>query len=138
MISVSPIIFKSLLSKIDYSREECCGFIIGRPSEEFNRVDSFFQVENISDDDRSKVFEISSKDYLATEKLATCKGLSILGIYHSHINHPAVPSELDRKFAFPGFSYLIISFIKFTFSEVKSWKIDENRNFNEESIVFNK
>jgi proteasome lid subunit RPN8/RPN11 len=137
MISISSKVFKSLINKIGSSSDECCGFLLGKSMLDINRVDSFYEVENYAEGDKSKIFEISSKDYLKTEKYATELGLNIMGVYHTHLNHPADPSELDRKFAFPEFSNLIISFVDFTFFEVKSWKIDSDRNFFEENISFN-
>jgi len=137
MISLSSAILKKLLAKLEQTTEESCGFILGKPVLEEDRIGLFFPVENNSDGDKSKRYKISSKDYLFTEKSAIEMGLSILGVYHTHINHPAIPSELDRKFAFPGFHYLIISLVDFSFSELKCWKINNQRKFVEESIQFN-
>ncbi len=137
MISLSSIPLQRLIATLETTSEESCGFILGKPVLEEDRIGLFFPVENNVDGDKSKRYKISSKDYLFTEKLAIEKGLSILGIYHTHLNHPALPSELDRKFAFPGFYYLIISLVDFSFSELKCWKINNQRKFVEESIQFN-
>jgi proteasome lid subunit RPN8/RPN11 len=37
------------------------------------------------------------------------RGLDIIGIYHSHPDHPAEPSECDRVQAWPQYRYVILS-----------------------------
>lgn len=137
MISLSSIPLQRLLATLETTSEESCGFILGKSVLGEDRFDMFFPVENDADGDKSKVYKISSKDYWSIEKYAIAEGFLILGIYHTHLNHPAIPSELDRKFAFPDFYYLIISLVDFTFSEVKCWKINSQRKFVEESIQLN-
>lgn len=97
----------------------------------------FLHVANISDGDKSKQFEISVNDYKLAEEFAIEHGCVMLGIFHSHINYPPIPSELDRKFAFAEFYYLIISLVDLSFSEVKCWKINNQRKFTEIGIKFN-
>ena len=138
MISLSPIDLKNTLVKIENTSEESCGFLLGTSNFEENRVDMFYHVKNISTGDRSKRYEISLEDYLLVEKFAIGRGLIILGVYHTHINHPAKPSELDKKFAFPDFFYLIISLVNYSFSELKCWKINSQRMFEEVIITFNR
>ena len=36
-------------------------------------------------------------------------GLTVLGFYHSHPDHPARPSETDRRHAWPYYSYVIVA-----------------------------
>ena len=52
---------------------------------------------------------ISPRDLLEAEKAARALGLDIVGVYHSHPDHPARPSEFDREHAFPWYSYIIVS-----------------------------
>ena len=113
---------------------ECCGFLFGIEQEENRTITSILQVTNISSEDQRRRFSISASDYLQAEKLAEEDDLSLLGIYHSHPNHPAVPSETDRLAAQPYFSYLIISVIDGEVSHVRSWQLNENNQFEEEQI----
>lgn len=125
---------QKLLEKIESSSQESCGFLIGKSELGRGKVETFFAVENNSDADRSKTYTITAEDYLNAEKFANKEGLVIFGVYHSHINYPAIPSELDSKFAFPDFYYLIISLVDKCFSEMKCWKITAQRKFVEETI----
>ena len=77
--------------------DECCGFFYGTEDRKGNRVITHVLVVNNSKEgDKKKRFEISPKDYLKAERFADEQGLQLLGVYHSHPNHPAIPSEHDR------------------------------------------
>lgn len=113
---------------------ECCGFLFGYEEEEKRTITAIQQVNNISKEDQRRRFCISSSDYLQAEKYAEENYLSLLGIYHSHPNHPAVPSETDRVSAQPFFSYLIISVMNSQISHMHSWRLNEKNQFEEEPI----
>ena len=113
---------------------ECCGFFYG---EEKNgeRVVSFAKrIENVKDGDKRRRFEISGKDYMKAERFATEEGLTLLGIYHSHPLHPAIPSEHDLAVAMPWFSYVIVCVEKEGVDHVRSWQLSTERQFKEETI----
>ena len=62
--------------------------------------------------------------------------LDIVGIFHSHPDHPSRPSEFDREWAMPWFSYIITSVKNGKADGSRSWLLSEDRSaFNEESIV---
>jgi proteasome lid subunit RPN8/RPN11 len=66
---------------------------------------------------------VAPGDYLRAEREADSRGLILLGFYHSHPDHPASPSETDRRFAQPGFSYPIVSVTADGVAEVRSWRV---------------
>lgn len=53
-------------------------------------------------------FSIDPLDYLAVEDLAASRGELVLGFWHSHPDHPAVPSETDAELAWQGLLTLIV------------------------------
>jgi proteasome lid subunit RPN8/RPN11 len=57
-----------------------------------------------------------------------------LGIYHSHPNHPAIPSEQDRIAAQPYFSYVIISVMNDHIDHIRSWRLNDSSQFEEENF----
>jgi len=56
-----------------------------------------------------------------------------VGIWHSHPDHPARPSETDRAAAWEGWSYLIASVTDAGLSELRSWRLSGER-FLEEPV----
>ncbi|MFV2015077.1 MAG: Mov34/MPN/PAD-1 family protein, partial [Candidatus Heimdallarchaeota archaeon] len=66
-------------------------------------------------------------------------GLQLLGIYHSHPNHPAKLSETDFKFAWPNLSYTVLSVQQGTADLMTSWRLEMNGSekvkFIEEKII---
>ena len=91
--------------------DECCGFMFGHEDAAGNRtVTQALAINNSAVENRKRRFVISPKDYLKGEQYATANDVQLLGIYHSHPNHPAIPSEHDRVAAQPFF------FIRYHFS----------------------
>src|SRR5690554_5085356 len=77
--------------------DECCGFMFGSEGNAGNRtVSCAVPVHNASVENRGRRFRISPRDYLNAEQYALDNDLMLLGVYHSHPDHPAAPSEHDR------------------------------------------
>ena len=88
--------------------DECCGFMYGHEDAAGNRmVTQALPINNAAVENRKRRFEIAPKDYMKGERHAVENDLELLGIYHSHPNHPAIPSEHDRVAAQPFFSYYV-------------------------------
>src|SRR5215467_8758873 len=113
---------------------ECCGFFFGEEEGEQRIIAEALPVFNAKQGDKGRRFEISADDYFEAERFADENQLQLLGVYHSHPNHPAIPSEYDRTFAQPYFSYIILSIINGKFSALRSWQLNEQLQFEEEKI----
>ena len=62
-------------------------------------------------------------------------GLSLLGFYHSHPDHPAYPSDYDREHAFPFFSYVIVEVDHRQSKALRSFVLSSDRSeFLEEDV----
>lgn len=115
--------------------DECCGFLFGVEDPEENRtVKKILSVDNAKEGDKRKRFLISAKDYLNAENFALENNLNLLGVYHSHPDHPAIPSEQDRVAAQPYFSYVIVSVGNEGASNIRSWKLNDEFQFEEEQV----
>jgi len=113
--------------------DECCGFMFGTEDAEGNRViTKALPVYNSATENRKRRFVIAPKDYMNAERFAEENNVQFLGIYHSHPNHPAVPSEHDRVAGQPWFSYVIISVAEQGVQHVRSWLLNEDFQFDEE------
>jgi proteasome lid subunit RPN8/RPN11 len=66
-------------------------------------------------------------DWARLEDEADAKGLTLVGYYHSHPDHPAIPSEFDRAHALPNFRYLITSVRGGQAAEIRAWQLAEDR-----------
>lgn len=115
--------------------DECCGFFFGIEKNDIGIASEVLVVKNIKEGDKRRRFEISSKDYLKAEQYAEENELQLLGVYHSHPDHPAKPSEHDRVAAQPNFSYIIISVIAGAFADLRSWRLNEENQFVEEQTI---
>lgn len=140
MISIFPE-SKDIMTKdaISSFPDECCGFFYGKEDADGNRnITDVLVVHNSKEGDKRKRFEISAKDYLKAEQFADENQLQFLGVYHSHPDHPGIPSEQDRIAAQPFFSYVIISVSENEIKDIRSWRLNESFQFEEEQVSGNK
>ena len=107
--------------------EECCGGLLGERRDGAIRVLRAERVENRRAEQRSRRYTIDPLDYLRLERLAEQTGLTVVGIYHSHPDHPAVPSEFDREHALPNFHYLIVAVEGGRAGDFACWVLNEDR-----------
>lgn len=115
--------------------DECCGFLLGVDGET-RVVTQVRQAENIEGTSRSRRFTIDPKDILRVERELRGTETLLLGFYHSHPDHPAVPSATDTERAWPWYTYIIHSVRGGKPGEVRAWRLDEGeRVFKEEAIV---
>ncbi len=137
MIQFSPHAYERMLA--DARRtfpDECCGFLFGVETADGDRyLTDIFIVDNAKEGDKRRRFEIAPKDYLTAERYADEHGLTLLGVYHSHPNHPAIPSEHDRLAAQPFFSYVIVSVLDGQIGRIRSWRLNDDRQFEEETLL---
>jgi proteasome lid subunit RPN8/RPN11 len=113
--------------------DECCGFLYGSEQPDGSRlITKILEVNNSKTGDKRRRFEISGRDYMLAEKFALENDIHLLGIYHSHPNHPAIPSEHDRIAALPYFSYTILSVMEGDLDHIRSWQLNEASQFEEE------
>ena len=78
---------------------------------------------------------ITAQDMLQGEIEAEKLGLDVIGVFHSHPDHPAQASEYDREHALPWYSYLIVSVQKGRAADAHSWVLNDDRaKFVEETI----
>jgi proteasome lid subunit RPN8/RPN11 len=71
--------------------EECCGALFGAKVDGEVRVRLTERVPNRRTDQRERRFSIDPLDYGRLERLAEESGLGLVGIYHSHPDHPPPP-----------------------------------------------
>jgi len=117
--------------------DEGAGFLLGSDDGQQRHVTELFTTENIREDAaRHNRFLVSPEDYLKAETMAEGLGLDLIGVYHSHPDHPNLPSEFDREWAQPFFSYIITTVNEGKAIESRSWRLADDRSkFEEEEIT---
>jgi proteasome lid subunit RPN8/RPN11 len=113
--------------------EECCGVLLGKTKGNLKIVLDAMEIDNSSQQQRTRRFIITPENYHTAEIEATGKVMDILGFYHSHPDHPARPSQFDLDHAFPSWSYVIIAVEKGKPAAMTSWVLlDDRSGFEEE------
>jgi proteasome lid subunit RPN8/RPN11 len=150
MIKLSPENLQIIKNQSENSYPlECCGIMLGCRVEAEKNVVEVIPTENVwgsesssdfgshnSEHGQSRRYAIAPKAMLQAEKKAREMKLEIIGIYHSHPDYPAIPSEFDREFAWQEYSYVIISTLQGKADCINSWCLDNNRQFLQEAILF--
>lgn len=89
---------------------ECCGILLGKFENGEKTVTQVLEILNEKEDEnKHNRYLIPSSKILETELYAIKNGLDIVGFYHSHPDHSAIPSAYDVEHALPVYSYLIVS-----------------------------
>jgi proteasome lid subunit RPN8/RPN11 len=113
--------------------DEGAGLLLGRLGGEQRLVTRLVPLDNDFDErERHHRYLISPRAMLDAQTLADSLELDILGVFHSHPDHPAEPSEFDRQWALPWFSYLITRVQEGQARESRTWRLSEDRRRFEE------
>ena len=145
--------------------KEVCGLLFGKPggngNAEDNKVVKIEALENVLDGKHSlrleelmKVgavsinaeragkggyfeFLIDPREHYEKTAKASAEGLDQIGVFHSHPDHPAVPSPTDASQPYlAGWSNIIVAVHRGKFNEARSWTREkEDSSFQEEKIL---
>jgi len=122
-------------------RDEACGAMYGRvTSDRGNGADAknvvrVARLENAREQERHRRFVVTPDTYRKAEAEAARSGLTLLGFYHSHPDHPAYPSAYDLEHAFPFFSYVILAVDNAEPQTMRSFVLaNDRREFIEEKV----
>jgi proteasome lid subunit RPN8/RPN11 len=115
--------------------EEGAGFLLGRDGQARQVLKVLTLPNTREDGSRHNRYLIDPKDYLAGEREADRLHMTLLGVFHSHPDHPDQPSEYDREWAQPYFSYIITAVEHGKAGSSRSWRLLEDRSaFSEEPL----
>jgi proteasome lid subunit RPN8/RPN11 len=117
---------------------ECCGLLVGSFTEDgIKKVAETYPISNAREESAKRNrFLITPEELIRGERYATTKQLEVVGFYHSHPDHPAIPSEYDREHAWPTYSYLVVSVDAGRVGDLRSWELQFDRSrFLEEEIT---
>jgi len=113
---------------------ETCGLLVGRGGDGAREVERVTLACNLNFARAADRYELDPENFLAADGEARAAGLDIVGVWHSHPDHPARPSETDRAAAWSSWSYVILSVGREGVGEMRSWHLVGGR-FEEEMIA---
>jgi proteasome lid subunit RPN8/RPN11 len=115
---------------------EGAGLLLGQAADDGKKVVDILPLSNEWEaGEQYHRYMITPQDMLRGENEAARRGLDVIGIFHSHPDHPAEPSNMDRDWALPWFSYVITSVQQAKAVVSRSWRLRDDRSaFDEESI----
>lgn len=130
--------------------EECCGILLGHINAQFKRVIEVYPVSNAwgleaeqtlaavavppHNHGKGDRYWIHPRDLLMVQRYARHGQQQVIGIYHSHPDQAAVPSECDRILAWSEYSYLIVSVHQSQAQDLLSWKLNDHHQFEPEAV----
>lgn len=114
---------------------ECCGLLVGRFDADGRKVVmEIYPVSNAREASaRHNRSLILPEELMRGERHARQRKLDVVGNYHSHPDHPAIPSAFDLEHAWPTWSYVIVSVQEGKAADLRSWEMEADRSkFSEE------
>ena len=123
---ISKVILKQICNHAVASYpEEACGLLFGQKDEDRKFVRAFRQAQNAAEGSRQNRYLIAPIDLLGAENFSRVQGWEVLGVFHSHPDHPARPSEFDREHAILHYSYIILSVTRGRVGEATCWTLHD-------------
>jgi proteasome lid subunit RPN8/RPN11 len=121
----------------DYPHE-CCGLLLGsfRPEGPKCVVETYAISNAREEEAKRNRFLIRPEELMRGERYGETKGLEVVGFYHSHPDHPAVPSQYDLDHAWPLYSYIVVSVKAGKAGDLRSWEMEVDRSRFEEEEIF--
>ena len=123
-------IFRADLSHIEACAKsglprESCGILLGAQTENGWRVSAIEKSRNVAPQDRNDRFEIDPALLLRTQKAARAGGPRMIGVYHSHPNGKAEPSQTDIATAWQMGMIWVISAVDVERMETRAYLREE-------------
>ncbi|MBD2327554.1 M67 family metallopeptidase [Alkalinema sp. FACHB-956] len=124
--------------------QEGCGLLLGKRQQDCTIVVELYPTENGwnaavaeligAGTGKTDRYWIDSAVMFQAMKKARSRQLEIVGVYHSHPDHPAIPSECDRRLAWADYSYVIASVSQGNVTDLQCWKLNGQHQFEPEVI----
>jgi proteasome lid subunit RPN8/RPN11 len=132
-LEISTSLIRDIHSHVEEAYPgEGAGFLLGQDVQGRRIVQAIVKLPNAREESaRFNRFLLTAEDYMKGELEAERTGLDLLGVFHSHPDCPNRPSEYDREWAMPWFSYIITRVdgqngAGAAVSDL-SWRLEDNR-----------
>jgi proteasome lid subunit RPN8/RPN11 len=137
MLKISPEAMRALEAHLEAAYpNEGAGLLLGSAVNGGKRVDAILPLANRWDGaEQYHRFLLTPQDMLMGEQEAARRGLDVIGIFHSHPDHPAEPSGFDRDWALPWYSYIITTVNERRATVSRSWLLKDDRSGYDEEVL---
>ena len=117
--------------------DECVGVMLGKSDGEAKTVQVALRMENVSPGSQRERYRLDSEDLKAADAEARRRGLTLIGIYHSHPDCDAYFSRTDLENSCPWYSFVVLSIRNREFDHANSWlpNADQTKAEKEDLIV---
>jgi proteasome lid subunit RPN8/RPN11 len=106
---------------------EVCGILIGSRNENMVRIEDVTLARNLDSERAHDRFELDPQDLVRSDERARGLGLDVVGIWHTHPDHPARPSATDRASARADWVYVIVSVSGGKVADTRAWCLQSGR-----------
>jgi len=115
------------------------GFLLGKRENDTVVITDTIAIENVFEvEEQHHRYAMTPQDWARLEDEADSRGLTLVGYFHSHPDSPAIPSEYDREYALPNFTYLITQVNDGRAVDLRAWLLRDDRSaFNALELVVN-
>src|SRR3989449_5073529 len=115
---------------------EACGLIGGAIEGDRKIAVQLVPLANGRTDSARNRYLIDPESFRRAQGRLDRDGLEVIGVYHSHPDHPPAPSAFDREHAWPWLSYAIVAGAQGRAGGLKSWgPPGDPRAFDQETIT---
>ena len=116
--------------------EEGAGLILGSIDSEHREARRVLPMPNHFDNgERGRRYLLDPREILQAEELAEQLGLEVIGVFHSHPDHPPAPSQYDLDWAVPWYVYLITRVEQGAAAESRAWRMLEDHTEMVEEVL---
>jgi [CysO sulfur-carrier protein]-S-L-cysteine hydrolase len=131
MLRLAPLVYKQMVGHCyDGLPDEACGLLGGDPAT--GKAVVCYPATNV--DASARTYTVDPKDILRADRDADARGITLMGVFHSHTHTEAYPSPTDVAQApDPEWRYVIVS-LKDEAPVVRSYRIVDG-NIGEEPVV---
>ena len=137
MIRIPKAVLREVYDHMEASYpHECCGLLIGTTDGQARAAQTSRKCRNLNTERAHDRYEMDPLCMLHAQREFENSPWDVVGIYHSHPDHPSRPSQTDTDRAWADWSYIIVSVQKGTVASAQSWVLNEGeKKFYEEPLV---
>jgi proteasome lid subunit RPN8/RPN11 len=107
---------------------EGAGVLLGSVHDDFIKIEDLIPMPNTFDEgERHHRYMIDAKGMMEVELTAEERNLEVVGIFHSHPDHPAQPSTYDLQHSLPWYTYIITKIEGGEARRSRAWRLQEDR-----------